>query len=205
MVIQVVRQLQHEQQVWSLVTNIAKETISRANTTIIGDYVLGCYKNDDSKWVVQCMGNATLQSVVLSLQHNNLDVQKRYIFILIGHNQIMSSTKGTVADAVAEIVQEIRFKNQSARIYFAAILPRPIDNDNTKPLIVKFNRNLFAAVARVSKTIKKVKFLVVQHRFIHHSKPVTGLFNSDLITLNEAGAKTLKSSLFELAGFAMNA
>ena len=186
------------------VVNIGTEVISRENTTIIGDYVAGCFNTNDRKWKVQVQGNATLQSLVWALQHDDLDVQKRYIFFMVGHNQLLTATKGIVVDYVRELIYEVRAKNPGARIFFSALLPRPIDNDTIKPLIVKFNRFLFAAVQKAARTHQRIKFLVLQHHFIQHSSPLLDLFNSDHVTVNEEGAKTLKAALFQLAGFAVN-
>ena len=88
---------------------------------------------------------------------------------------------------VLELVDEIRCRNSNARIFFSALLPRPIDNTDAKPKIVRFNRNLFAAVSKANKKFQKVKSLAVQHRFIQNSLPMTNLFNSDRLMLNDQG------------------
>ena len=141
------------------IVNSAREVISSENMTIIGDYITGCFNDTDKKWKVQVQGNAMLQSLVWALQHDELDVQKRYVFLLVGHNQLLTATKGIVTDYVLELISEVRAKNQGMRIFFSAILPRPIDNGTIKLCIVKFNRFLFAAVQKASKNYQKVKFL----------------------------------------------
>ena len=88
--------------------NTAKEVISKANTTIIGDYVVGCFHKNDSKWLVQVKGNATLQSLLWDAQHDAVIVNKRYIFIIIGHNQLWTFTKGVVVDLLSQLIEEIR-------------------------------------------------------------------------------------------------
>ena len=186
------------------VVNVARETISPANTTIIGDYVAGCFGPEDNKWLVQVVGNETLQSVAWKIQHDVLIIQRRYIFLLIGHNQLWTATKGTIQDAVAEIVDEIRCRNPAAHIYFSTLLPRPIDNIEAKPKIVKFNRNLFQAVKKVQQKFTKVQLLSVQHQFIVNSAPDVSLFNTDRLTLNTRVAQRLKSALFTCTGFRVN-
>ena len=186
------------------VTNAAREIISPSNTTIIGDYIASCYQAHDNKWLVQVAGNDTLQSIAWKIQHDLIDVQKRYIFIIAGHNQLWTATKGTVIDAVAEIVDEIRCRNAAARVYFSALLPRPIDNSQAKPRIIKLNRSMFQAVQKAQKKYTKVQFLAVQHEFIKQSMPDLHMYREDKMTLNEVGARTLKDALFNCAGFRMN-
>ena len=184
--------------------NKAKEVISLSNTTIISDYVVGCFSTRDKKWKVQGARNDTLQSIAWKMQHDCLDVQKQYIFILLGHNQLWTQTKGTINDAVTEIVQEIRACNLAAWIFFRALLPRPIDNTQAKPRIVKFNRNLCQVVKKIQNKVNRISFLSIQHDFIKDSLPDETLFTSDRVMLNELGAQRLRSALFKSAGFRVN-
>ena len=209
-VMEVLNQLEKEKQLRSKaqqhqICNSAKEVISAANTTIIGDYVVGCFSKQDNKWLVQVKGNATLQSLVWDVQHDNLIVDRRYIFLVIGHNQLWTITKGIVVDTLMELVEEIRGRNQAGRIFVSAVLPRLVDNELAKPRLVKLNPALFAAVRRISVKHQKVNFLAVQHHFLIGSIPNQELFMEDKIMPNEKGARVLKAALFNLAGFEMNA
>ena len=78
-----------------------------------------------------------------------------------------------------------------------ALLPRPIDNEVVKPLMVKFNRNLFAAIVKVQKLCSRVQFLQARHAFIVNSKPNLQLFNSDKVALNEDGARRFKQRVLK--------
>ena len=182
----------------------AKEVISSGNTTVIGDYVAAAFSQHDSKWLVQATGNATMNTVLQGINKGDITVDRHYIFIVIGHNQLQSSSKGSVIFSVKQIVASIRNKNPAAKIFFSALLPRPVDNDTVKPLIVKFNRALCAAIHEVQKRDIRVLLLPVQHQFIVDSKPVMQYYNEDGFSLSDQGAACLKKELFRLAGFLQN-
>ena len=52
--------------------NAAKEVISSGNTTIIGDYIAAAFDKYDAKWLVQVVGNVTIQSIVQGIHNNAL-------------------------------------------------------------------------------------------------------------------------------------
>ena len=102
---------------------LPKETINKNNTTIIGDYVAGAFSVSDSKWLVQAFGNATFESIMEKIQQHEIIVDRKYIFIILGHNQLWSSTKKGLGDAVLQLVLAIHQRNVGCRIYFSALLP----------------------------------------------------------------------------------
>ena len=184
---------------------VPREVISPDNTTIIGDYVVTAFMDNDTKWLVQVFGNATWQSVIDMIKQDAISVDKRYTFFVVGHNQVWSATKQQIINWIHELVVLVHAKNADTRMYFSMVLPRPLDNEIVKPKIVNFNRNMFAAVYKVGRVRGvKIHFLPVQHSFIGQSKPILVYYNEDLITLNQAGAAMLKMKLFEFAGFRVN-
>ena len=107
---------------------------------------------------------------------------------------------------VLEIVLEVRKVCENSRIFFVGVLPRPIDNEIIKPFIVKFSRWLAAACGEVHSLFDRVKFVPAHLKFLHGNCPRTQMFNQDdLLMLNEAGAKVLRNTIFEQAGFVRNA
>ena len=182
-----------------------KEVVSSGNTTIIGDHFAATFQQHDRKWLVQATGNATFQSTLLAIQEGTITLDRHYIFIVISHNQLQMAKNSQLGHVVEEFLKLIRSKNVAAKIFINALLPRPVDNDTAKPLIVKFNRILAMTVNKVQKADNRIILLPVQHRFIKDSAPRLELFNQDLFTLNKHGAALLKASMFELAGFIKNA
>ena len=73
---------------------------SPENTTIISDYTLASFLNSDSKWLVQAQGNAMLSSTLALVKDSMLVIDKRYIFIQLGGNQVFSLNKDKVMSVV---------------------------------------------------------------------------------------------------------
>ena len=115
------------------------DSISSGNTTIIGDYIATGFDKHDKKWLVQAAGNATYQSVIQSVKEGSITVDRRYIFLVLGHNQIHQVSKSLVSQAVQQLVKVIRARNTTVKIFFAALLPHLVDNQVVKPLIIKMN------------------------------------------------------------------
>ena len=94
-----------------------KEVISSGNTTIIGDYIATGFSKHDSKWLVQASGNYTFQSVLQKIKNNEITVHRRYIFVILRHNQLCSAMKGNVMAMVQSLVTEIRRLSCMAKIF----------------------------------------------------------------------------------------
>ena len=84
------------------------------------------------------------------------------------------------------------------------ILPRPVDNEQAKPLITTMNRWIRNAAEKMDVMFQKVRFLPVQLHFIDGTTPKIQYFNDDKLTVNAVGAKILKQVIFQLAGFVKN-
>ena len=194
-----------QQQTQQLAINVKQPEISVLNTMIIGDYTATVYPSYHMKWLVQAWGNTTLGSTLESIDNKLITVDKKYIFIALGGNQLCTSTRQSVSMQVLELVSKIRDKNEKSRIYFVGVLPRPIENIEVKPLIVKFNRFLAAAVEKAAVIFERVKFLPAHLEFIQDGAPAEEFFHQDdKLTLNDRGAILLRNTLFRLAGFKKN-
>ena len=161
------------------------EVVSSGNTTIIGDYIPTCYSMHDRKWLVQAKGNETLDSVYQAIVQKSITVDRHYIFLMVGHNQVHALFKTQVMHKYQAVVTLIRNINGHAKIFVATLLPRPVDNMQAKLQIIKFNRALAQMVTKMKKKDPRVILLPVQHKFVIDSQPDISLYNSDLFTLNE--------------------
>ena len=173
--------------------------ISSANTTLIGDYIASVFSGLDAKWLVQAQGNAMFMSVLQQIQQGLITVDPTYVFFQLRGNQLLSANKDVLFNQLLNLVVVVKEKHNESRIYFIAVFPKPIDNDNMKPLICKMNRWLAIAVDRIAKMFNKVRYLLVQHDFLDGNNPKKILFNDDGITLNAAGAQAFRTAVFRLA------
>ena len=186
-------------------TEARKLEISSANTTLIGDYISTVFPQFQSKWLVQACGNATFGSTLEAIQQCLITVDRRYVFFQLGGNQIRTACADSLFNNVSNLVAAVRDKCIDSRIYFIGILPRPIDNQEVKPLIMKANRWLAHAVERVDKLFGRIRFLPVQLAFLQGSVPNEVLYNpDDRHTLSQAGATLFRATVFQLAGFVKN-
>ena len=180
------------------------QLISKLNTTIIGDHVIAAFNDSDSKWTVQSTGNATFQSVIKQLAVGLIDVSKKYVFIVLGNNQVRTANRNAIISLIDTLVTDIRKENQDTKIFFAGVLPRPVDNKELKVALVNINRWIALAVARVVRSQPRVHYLAVQHKFLENGTPITHMFDQDGFMLSPAGAALLRRSLLEMAGFRKN-
>ena len=215
--IQLVEQLRHIPVVNEVGTSVVPEKqqerpslnnkleISCANTTLIGDYISTIFPEYQRKWLVQASGNATFASVLAAIQEGLITVDRRYVFFQLGGNQIRTASADSMFENAVKLVTAVRDRKLDARIFFIGILPRPVDNEFVKPLIMKANRWMAHAVDRIQKMFQKVRFLPVQLAFIEGSVPKQQLFDAqDQHTLNLAGAALFRAKVFKLAGFVQN-
>ena len=183
-----------------------KPTISSLNTTLIGDYVAAAFPEHGTQWLVQAQGNATLESVLVQIKQQVVIVDRHYVFFQLGGNQIRTTDFDKIFSAVLNLVVITRERNSQSRIFFLGVLPRPIDNQEAKPYVVRFNRWMANAVDQVGKIFEKIRFLPIQLHFIQESAPKEHLFRQDQpLMINEAGARIFKEHVFLMAGFARNA
>ena len=67
--------------------------ITNLNTTLIGDYTATVYPQYNVKWLVQATGNATFKSTIEAVKSGNIVVDRKYIFIQLGGNQLRTADK----------------------------------------------------------------------------------------------------------------
>ena len=193
-----------EKSLWQR-SQVKKPEISSANTTLIGDYIATVFPEYSKTWLVQAQGNATFDSVVSCIEQELVMVDRKYIFIHLGGNQILSADNEKVFNRLVKIIMAIRQHNSQCYVYFLGVLPKPIDNENCKTSIAKFNRWLSHGVEKAQKIFQKIKFLPVQLSFLQGNVPKDNLYNQqDRMTLSQLGVKVFKCTAFELAGFIKN-
>ena len=87
-----------------LVINIQRLCISNLNTTLIGDYISVAFPEYHQKWLVQAFGNATFQSTLDFIILEKILVNRRYIFLQLGGNQLRSSNKQSVFKNLLSVI-----------------------------------------------------------------------------------------------------
>ena len=155
---------------------------------------------------MQVQGNATLGSTLALIKDQMLEIQRRYIFIQLGGNQVRSADRVKIYSQVLELVVAICNKSPDSRIFFIGVLPRIVDNCDIKPFIVKFNRWLASAVCEVDVVFKKIKFLPVHLKFLDGVIPKRNMFNTqnNSLLLSSTGAVYFREVTFQMAGFVKN-
>ena len=182
-----------------------QEVVSSGNTTLIGDQIAASFHQHDSKWLVQAADRATVGSVIEGINTGSITLDRRYIFISIGHNQLDAVHRGSVKPMFNALISLIRQKNEAAKIFVVGLLPKPLLNDVAKPQIVKFNRILAETVSRIKKNDHRVLFMPAHLEFTFEGQPKTQMFERDLVHLSKIGKQMFKRTLFDLAGFTVNA
>ena len=190
----------------NIMTTGPRLEISALNTTLIGDYISAVFPQFQEKWLVQSNGAATFASTLESIKNGVITANRRYVFFQLGGNQIRSADAENTFTNILNIVVKAREQNPASRVFFVGILPRPVEDDHVKTLVMKSNRWIHNAVDRVNSLFGKVKFLPVQLKFLNGKLgPRKELFKEDdQLTLNEAGAAVFKQEVFKLAGFVKN-
>ena len=81
-----------------------------------------------------------INTIIDAMLMNDITVDRHYIFVVVRHNQLRYMTKSQINTGFWQIINIIRQRNKHAKIFISALLPRPVDNQDVKPLINKFNR-----------------------------------------------------------------
>ena len=173
--------------------------ISPTNTTLICDKYGSCFKNPDSKWLVQCFPRAVTQTITNRVVSGEITVARRYIFVMIGGNQVFRASKTGVARELRMLVECITGKNNVAKIFIVGVLPCP-GKPHAVYYIKQFNRYLAAATKKLQKQFTRTFYILAQLQFIA-KREHPYLFTSDSLMLNEFGRMRLKRVMMEGAGF----
>ena len=184
-------------------SSTAKATIGPHNTTILGDYSVACFSNPDSKWLVQAFPKANINTLYNRVLSGEATVGRRYIFIMIGANQVFRAIRSETFKALKQLIVAIFSKNAPSKVFFAGVLPRPAHNAVAKPKIMEFNRLISTSIKKLKKHFPRLFYLPVQTHF-HNEAEFDVLYNQDQVTLNEFGRLRLKRLLLEQAGFIRN-
>ena len=95
---------------------------------------------------------------------------KRYVFIMIGSNQVFRAKKCQIFQELKLLMLAILAKNPIAKVFFGGVLPRPNNNEVCKPVITSYNRHLSAAVKRLQKEFTRVFYIPCQVFFQQESE-----------------------------------
>ena len=104
--------------------------ISPCNTTIMGDAVVGSFCNPDSKWLVQCFPQANIKTLCNRVKSGEAIVNRRYLFVMIGANQVFRAIKSSTYQELKMLIQQIRIINNQAKIFICGVLPHPLHAKN---------------------------------------------------------------------------
>ena len=177
--------------------------INSGNTTIIGDAVISVFTTLNGPWLVQMVGNLTIQ-VLAQLLVDGKMIPKKYNFIAVGSNQLYSASDSDIRKYYNRILTVILDKVPKAKIYFIPVLPRPLDNDDVKAFVVDYNRHLSNTVKGMVRSGMSVRYLAIQNEFLFNGKPDGRYFAEGTQHLNEEGARRFRTLVFEAAGFKKN-
>ena len=108
------------------VNPVQQETISNLITTFIGDYIGACFPEYREKWLVQAIGNATFPSTLQAIIDDSLIINRKYIFLQLGGNQIRSVSKMIVYKQLLAVILALRERQAESHIFVVGVLPRPI-------------------------------------------------------------------------------
>ena len=198
---QVIADLKFDSNIGKVVKPIQrKDEIGPHNTTLIGDFITSSFSSNDSKWLVQTFPKANLATLRNRVETGEAKVDKHYIFVMIGANQVFRATRVLVVQEVKALAYSIFVRNANAKVFFVGVLPRPSHNMIAKPRITEFNRFLNTAMKKIKKQFSRIFYLPAQVKF-HNETEFNVLFNEDLCTLSLFGRMRLKKVLFEEAGF----
>ena len=174
-------------------------TISATNTTLIGDRIIQCFRNPDSKWLVQVFPRATIQTITNRVVLGEITVMRRYIFLAIGANQVFRVQKQIICKEIKFLVLCILAKNPVTKVFISGVLPR-LGKLHAKTYIHDFNRYLAAAIKKTQKEVMHMFYIPMQLQFQDPAE-ASCLFEQDLLRLNEFRRMRFKWVLMQGAGF----
>ena len=97
--------------------------ISPQNITLITDKHGSCFENPNSKWLIQRFDKAVIQTITNRVISGEITVARRYIFLMIGGNQVFRAKKTVVHNELNMLIMCILGKTPVAKIFVASVLP----------------------------------------------------------------------------------
>ena len=141
-----------------------------------------------------------IQTITNRVISGEITVARRYIFLMIGGNQVFRAKKTVVHNELNMLIMCILGKTPVAKIFVASVLRWPAKDHYAKDYIRNFNIFLCAAVKKIQKQVTRIFYVLVQLQF-QAQHEYNCLFESDLLQLNVFGKMRLKRALLEGAGF----
>ena len=111
------------------------------------------------------------------IKNKIITVDRKYIFFELGANQVRTVSAELVEKWILDLVITVRDLNKHCKMYFVGVLLHPVENEEIKPYIMKFNRWLTAAVNRMQLLMGRINMVSVQLRYLGASGPRLHLFN----------------------------
>ena len=142
---------------------------------------------------VQAFGGLTSGRLLCKLRNRVFSVSEyKNIVIHIGTNDIFDISCSQFEYNIKHIIDEIRISNVSACILISAILPRPRDFRDSKPIVFEFNEKL----KYFSEVTFNVKYMAILKSFLNRfGFPIKALFQADKLHLNITGLNKFEKFL----------
>ena len=186
------------------IADTSKPTLSPENTTFIGDAVFTNLAASKNTWLVQIIPHLTCKMLIEMILDDKIKVDKKYIFIAVGSAQLYTIGADDIVHFIDKIVDVVMAINFSSRIYIISAIPRPHDNEQVRPYIVDFNRQISKEVRRKERGYSSISYIAVQNDFLKNRVPDERYYSNDRFTLNAQGCKRFKQLVLEAAGFQKN-
>lgn len=113
----------------------------------------------------------------------------RLIIILVGTNDLHSSTVQQFIIDYSKLLDIVKFYSQTSQIIVSGLIPRPCDFETHGQKLKQFNKNLEELCMG-----RNIKFVKSFRPFLHKGKPIDKLFaKRDKLHLNQEGTFRLRN------------
>lgn len=167
----------------------------RRQVLLIGDSMGRCLPESDAVFLPVLRDDYQFSSIARDIVAGNLDIQYRYIIIWAGAHAIHHVKLSDVPADLKSLVNVIRNRNPTVRLFISSLLPKPRENHLTEQLMISFNRGIKAAISYIRNQGYDIQFLQSHLLVLDDNKqllrPIIDLFE-DGFHLNVHGAHKLR-------------
>lgn len=175
----------------------------RRQVLLLADSMGRCIPTTDATILPVINNHAQFNTIVDDVVQGRVDVQYKNIIVWAGAQAIHQINMNDVPADLKRLVNVIRNRNPSVKLYVSALLPKPRENHLTETLMIAFNRGIKAAVNYIAQQGFSVHFLQSHKLFLDQDnqivRPIIDSFE-DGFHLNLHGAHRIRKFWLQQLG-----
>lgn len=177
----------------------------RKQVLVIGDSMVRCLPASDAIFKMVVRDDYQFSTIAQDIVAGVIDIQYKFIIVWAGAHAIHRIDLTDVPAQLKSLVNIIRNRNPTVRIFISALLPKPREYHITETMMIAFNRGIKAAINYIRQQGFDIQYLQSHLLFLDSNRtilrPIIDAFD-DGFHLNVHGAHRLRKFWLQQLGLA---